>query len=126
MKILVFGNPLVKKDSLPLKLLNKLRKKFPDIEFKEFDAVEDLEKEGEELTIIDSVEGIEEVMLIKNIDSIKTSKIYSMHDFDLGYMLKILKNMNKIKKIRIFGIPMGMKQEEALNQLIKLIKSTLP
>ena len=125
MKILVFGNPLVEKDSIPLKLIGKLRKIFPDIEFKEFDPTENLEKEGKELYILDAVEGIEKVMLIKDIDSIKTSKIYSMHDFDLSYMLKLLKKLKYLKKVRIFGVPMKIKEEEALEQLTKLIKTTL-
>jgi Ni,Fe-hydrogenase maturation factor len=125
MKILVFGNPLVEKDSIPLKLIGKLRKIFPDIEFKEFDPTENLEKEGKELYILDAVEGIEKVTLITDLNLIKTSKIYSMHDFDLSYMLKILQNMGKIKKISIFGIPMKIRQDEALDQLTKLVKSTL-
>ncbi len=44
MKILVFGNILVKKDNLALKLLPRLREKFPNIIFKEFDPTENLEK----------------------------------------------------------------------------------
>ena len=35
-KILIFGNPIVKEDSMPLKLKAKLENRFPDIEFKEF------------------------------------------------------------------------------------------
>lgn len=124
-KVLVFGNPLVKQDSLPLKMLRELRKRFPDMEFKEFDAAEDLEKEGKELNIIDSVEGIDKAVLITDVDSIKTSKIFSMHDFDLGYTLKLLKKLKKLDKVNIFGVPMKIKQKDALEQLTELIKSNL-
>lgn len=58
MKILVFGNPLVEKDRLPLELMKELQKEFPQVEFKEFDTAEDLQEEGRELNIIDAVEGI--------------------------------------------------------------------
>ena len=122
--IYVFGNPLVKEDSLPLKLIKKLRKKFPSLEFKEFDTVEDLDFE-KELNIIDTVKGIKKVELIEDIDKIITNKIYSMHDFDLGYNLKLLKKLKMIDKVRILGIPMKIDEEEAFRELKELIKSNL-
>jgi Ni,Fe-hydrogenase maturation factor len=122
--IYVFGNPLVKEDSLPLKLINKLKKEFPSLQFKEFDTVEDLELD-EELNIIDTVKGISKVELIKDIDKIMTNKIYSLHDFDLGYNLKLFKKMKMIDKVRIFGIPSNMKEKEAFEQLKKLIITNL-
>jgi Ni,Fe-hydrogenase maturation factor len=119
--IYIFGNPLVKEDSLPLKLIDKLKKEFPSLEFKEFDTVEDLKLE-KELNIIDTVKGIKKVELIEDIDKIITDKIYSMHDLDLGYNLKLLKKMKMIEKIRIFGIPNKISETEAFEQLRKLIK----
>ena len=83
-KILVFGNPIVEKDSLPLGIIGELSGKFPGIEFKEYDPNENLEKEGRHLDIIDTVEGIKEAKVITDIDSIITSRLYTMHDFDLG------------------------------------------
>jgi Ni,Fe-hydrogenase maturation factor len=120
--IYVFGNPLVKEDSMPLKLIDKLRRKFPSLQFKEFDTVEDLDLENE-LNIIDTVKGIKKVELIEDIDKIITDKIYSMHDFDLGYNLKLLKKMKMIDKVRIFGIPSNMKEKEAMKELCDVIKS---
>ena len=122
MKIYIFGNPLIKEDSLPLKLVDKLKKEFPSIKFSEFDTVEDLELE-KELNIIDTVKGIKKVELIEDIDKIITDKIYSMHDFDLGYNLKLLKKMKMIGKVRIFGIPSNISEKEAFKQLCKLIKN---
>jgi Ni,Fe-hydrogenase maturation factor len=122
--IYVFGNPLVKEDSLPLKLINKLKKEFPSLQFKEFDTVEDLDLE-KELNIIDTVKGINKVELIDDIEKITTSKIYSLHDFDLGYNLKLFKKMKMIDKVRIFGIPPNIKEKEAFEQLKKLIITNL-
>jgi Ni,Fe-hydrogenase maturation factor len=122
--VYAFGNPLVKEDSLPLKLIENLRKEFPSIEFKEFDTVEDLELD-KELSIIDTVKGIKKVELIEDIDKIITDKIYSMHDFDLGYNLKLFKKMRMIDKVRIFGIPSDMDEKAVFEQLKKLIKSIL-
>lgn len=120
--VYVFGNPLVKEDSLPLKLIEKLRKEFPSLEFKEFDTVEDMELE-KELNIIDTVKGIKKVELIEDIDKIITDKIYSMHDFDLGYNLKLLKKMKIIDNVRIFGIPVDISENKAFLELCRLISS---
>ena len=122
MKFYIFGNPLIREDSLTLKLIKKLKKEFPSLQFKEFDTVEDLEFENE-LNIIDTVKGIKKVKLIENIDKIVTNKIYSLHDFDLGYNLKLLKKLKMIDKVRIIGIPPSMKEKEAFKCLKKLIKS---
>jgi Ni,Fe-hydrogenase maturation factor len=116
-KILVFGNPMLKNDSLPIRLIPRLVKNLPQIEFKEFDPNENLEKEGRDLVIIDSVEGIDKVVLIKDIDRITTPKVYSMHDFDLGYSLKLLKKLDLIDSVMVFGVPMRISEREALKQL---------
>ena len=122
-KILVFGNPLVRKDSLPLKLLDSLRNDFPNIEFKEFDAIEEIQNEGETLYILDSVEKIKKVMVITDLDQLLTNKIYSVHDFDLATTLKILKKVNMIKNVIIFGVPIHIAPNQALQQIREKIIS---
>lgn len=126
-KVLVFGNRLVEKDKLPLELIPYLTKKFPEIEFKEFDSVEDLQNEGSVIYIIDSVENIENVTIIYNIDQIEISNsLYTIHDMDLGYMLKLMKKVNMIDKVIIFGIPINtLSKIEILNQLEEKIRSIL-
>lgn len=118
-KILVFGNPFLDFDNLPLRLLPRLREKFPEIQFVEFDTAEDLEKEGPELAIIDAVQGIKKIEILteKDLEKIGNSKTISMHDFDLGLNLKLLKKLGKVKKILIFGIPVGMDEEKAFEGL---------
>jgi Ni,Fe-hydrogenase maturation factor len=123
--ILVFGNPLVKKDRLPLILMPELRKAFPNIEFKEFDAVEDLHREGKILYILDSVEGIDQVEVITDIDMLLVNKIYSVHDFDLAYTLKLMKKMDMVEKVVIFGVPMKIRKDQAIRQLKQKIGSIL-
>ena len=126
-KVLVFGNRLVEKDKLPLELIPYLTKKFPEIEFKEFDSIEDVQNEGSVIYIIDSVENIENVTIIYNIDQIEISNsLYTIHDMDLGYMLKLMKKVNMIDKVIIFGIPINtLSKIEILNQLEEKIKSIL-
>jgi Ni,Fe-hydrogenase maturation factor len=103
--ILVFGNPVFEKDSTALKLLPELKEKFPDIEFKEFDAVEDLEEVGENLIILDSVLGIKSPRIFDGVDSFVDSPTYSVHDFDLPIYIKLLKKLGKVKEVTIIGVP---------------------
>ena len=126
-KILVFGNPLVDKDKLPLELIPYLTKRFPEIEFKEFDSIEDLQNEGPVIYIIDSVQNIENVTILYNIDQIEISNsLYTIHDLDLGYMLKLMKKVHMIDKVIIFGIPINtLSKIEILNQLEEKIRSIL-
>ncbi|MEM5777061.1 MAG: hypothetical protein QXJ06_01285 [Candidatus Aenigmatarchaeota archaeon] len=122
-KILVFGNPLVRKDSLPPSLISSLQKIFPKIEFKEFDAVEDLQKEGRNLYILDTVEGIKKVELITNIDILEVNRILSIHDFDLAYTLKLMRNANMIDRVTIIGVPTNISKEDAIEQIKEIINS---
>ncbi len=119
---------MLKEDSLPLRLVPGLARMFPHIEFIEFDPNDDMEKEGRNLNIIDTVQGIDKVTLLteKDIDRLEAQRIWSMHDFDLAHSLKLLKKLHAIDTVRIFGVPMSMRKEEALLQLSAMISSTLP
>ena len=119
MKIYVSGNKLVKKDSLPLKIMPKLRKHFPEIEFKELDPTENLPSEN--LIVIDTVLGIDKVKLFSDIDSFKSGSSYSVHDYDLLFELKLNKKLGKLKNIKILGIPANLSEKEAFDQLKKEI-----
>lgn len=127
LKVLVFGNILVEKDNIVLKIMPDLKKEFPEIEFKELDANEDLQKQGKELKIIDVAEDLDKVKGIKissleDFNRILTNKVYSMHDFDLGYNLKLLKKMNLIDEVEIICVPMNIKEKEALNQIQLILR----
>jgi Ni,Fe-hydrogenase maturation factor len=123
-KIHIFGNPLLDFDNLPLKLAPKLEKIFPEIDFVIADPNEKLEPIDGELIIIDTIEGIEKVVLIDDLKKLETNKIYSLHDFDLAFNLKLLQKIGKLRRIKIFGVPMKGDEEKILGQLIKMIKIT--
>jgi len=115
--IYIFGNPLLEEDSLPIKLVPELRKKFPEIKFVVQDPNENLKPEDGKLFIIDTVLGINKVEIIDNLDRIQSDKIYSAHDFDLGFNLKLLAKIGELKKVAIFGVPVKIAGKEALKQL---------
>ena len=108
MKIYVFGNPLVKEDSLPVKLLPDLSKKFPKIEFIITDPNENFPPENEkDLIILDTVKGITEARLfdLSDLKEISQSPI-SPHDYDLLFHLLLLKKRKIIDRVKIIGVPL--------------------
>jgi len=119
-KFFVVGNVLVESDSLALRLLPHLRKRFPCFEFLELDPNEDIEEE--EVNIIDVAVGIDKVMLIDDINIIDEGRVYSMHDFGIGMQLKILKELGKVRRVNIIAIPYNMHVKEALDGVIKEIE----
>ncbi len=124
-KVLVFGNPLVEEDSIALRMLPALRKRFPCVEFKEFDAAENLEAEGRDLIIIDAAAGIDRVVLLDDLSALEGGKIYSMHDFDLSLTLKLLKKMGALDSIRIIAVPSGFSERRAVPACSRLLSSLL-
>lgn len=121
MNILVFGNPLLQEDSLPLKLIPDLKKSFPNFNFLDLDPTENLEDYGRNLTIIDTIVGIEKVTVFNSLDDFKDNKVISMHDFDLLYNLKLLKKLDKLDSVKIIGIPVEATKEEALDGIKKIL-----
>lgn len=119
--IYIFGNPLLKEDSLPIKLVPELVKEFPEINFEIKDPNENLWPENGELFIIDTVLGIEKVMIIEDLDSIQLDTIYSAHDFDLGFNLKLLEKIGELKKVTIIGIPVNTKKQDALGKITEFL-----
>lgn len=125
MKILIFGNQLVKQDNLPLRILPKLKQQFPNIEFKPIDSTENLQAETDQnknLTILDTAKDIQEIKTItlttqKDFAKLQLPSSLSMHDFDLAYNLRLLKKVNLINQVKIICLPMNIDKDEALTQL---------
>jgi len=128
-RVLVFGNPLLGDDSLPLRLLPKLRERFPSAEFVEFDPEDGLEKEAKRgaLLIIDTVQGIRKVSLLteKDVGRLELCGRCSMHDFDLAWGLKILQKLGLLGEVRIIGVPARMGEKQALSAVSSLLSPFL-
>ncbi len=121
--IYLVGNLLVEEDSLPIKLKPELEKQFPKIEFREYDPTEDLPRDTKDIIIIDTVEGIDKPRIFTDIDQFSSQKTYSMHDFDLGWSLKLYKKLRMFETIKIIGIPSGftIKDYESVIEIVKSI-----
>ncbi len=125
LKVLVFGNPLVRQDSIALRLMGPLGERFPQVEFKEFDAAENLEGEGRDLVILDSARGVPKVVLLDSLDALCGGKVYSMHDFDLSLTLKLLKKIGRLDSVRIIAVPSAYPLRRAIPEASAVISSLL-
>jgi hypothetical protein len=122
-KVLFFGNPLVEEDSLLHRIMPELEKAVPAAEFIEADGSE-LPAERE-LNILDVAEGIRDVMLIDDVDKLRTERIFSMHDFDLAQNLKLMKRHGLLEKVNIIAVPSGMAEKAAVEGIKKALSATL-
>src|SRR3989344_9133900 len=113
MKIFVFGNLEITNDSLPLKILLLLKKKFPEINFEIKDPNEEWGNE-ESIIAIDTVLGISDVMIFKDLSEFKKAPRFGMHDFDALANMLHLQKIGKIKKAVIIGLPEALPETEAL------------
>ena len=112
MKIYVFGNQDINEDNTAFSMANKLKEKIYGIEIVEVKPNEDLPFVGEEnVVLMDTVEGIDKISLINgsDLDKVRLTKSVSVHDFDLGFQLKYLKKIGKLKQFTIIGLPKGKK-----------------
>lgn len=120
MKILCFGNRFVRGDNISLKLADSL--KIKGVEFLKCEDLSDLERINDDVTIIDTVLGLKEIEVIDDINDLQLGKMYSLHDFDLGFHLKLMRELGKIKSVKIIGIPIRMKLEDAQKEIAELLK----
>lgn len=123
-KIFCFGNPGLEEDSIALELADEL-----DVDGFEFvkctspDFLLNLsDEELEEIVILDAVKGLKKVEVIEDIGRFKQTKTTTMHDFDLGTVLKLLKETGKINKVKIVGLPINRDKKETEKQVIGILK----
>ena len=113
MRVLAFGSL---NDKQAWWVADKIKDEFPDIEFIKTSSVDDIFAVKDDLVIMDAVKGIEKPCLL-GINDLKELRLNTLHDFDIGFFLKLMKSIEKIKKAKIIGIPMKID-----NNTIKNVK----
>ena len=123
MQVSVFGNPDLPADAMPLSLIPALQEHFPNIEFIHQDPNEECAPFGDIWYIIDAVKGIDKVRLITDTDLLQVKKRLTLHDYDLGMHLTLLKKIYPKLQLRIIGIPLGSTEEAVLSDVISLLST---
>ena len=109
--VYVFGNEDVHEDNAPFALCRRLSQDFPSLEFVKVAPNADLPFAGQENVIIfDTVQGISKITIFHENDlkHLVLSPRTSVHDFDLGFQLKFLMKIGKLKHFTLIGLPMGV------------------
>ena len=131
MKIYCFGNEFWKADSIVKRLVDDIVKcaDVNGIEFIKCNGPDDLGAE-KDLIIMDVVKGIDKVMIIDDINQLKDfdlSNCAGCHDIDLGYWLKLRREIGELDSVKIIGVPelgnLNLIKEKVINQLFKLSKA---
>lgn len=121
MMVYVFGNEDTSFDNQALLIADCLKADIPEIELKKINPNQDLPFDnGEDVVLLDTIKGINQLEIINSEDLDKISKPTSLtvHDFDLGFQLKYLKKIGKLGRVTIIGIPMNKKPDYFLIQSI--------
>ncbi|GBE19596.1 MAG TPA: hypothetical protein ENG87_02950 [Candidatus Pacearchaeota archaeon] len=100
-KILCLGNEFIKEDSMAKKIANELNE-FDFVNINDSFQLIDYINENKNIIILDVVENLDKVAEL-SIDDLKESRIISAHDFDAGFLLKLLDE--KDRQIKIIGVP---------------------
>ena len=127
MRIYVFGNPLVKEDGLPRKILPALKKSFPKIEFIAADPNENFPAKGEKnIIILDAVKGLNKPRLLgfDELENIANTPV-SPHDYDLMLHLQLLRKLKRIDKVKIIGLPIRDGRFKLVNKIREIISTLL-
>lgn len=127
MKVYVFGNQDHKEDSAAYEVVEIIKhepwyKEF-NLDFIYVKPNEDLPFVGEaKVVILDVVNGVSEVKLIKDddLERIKLHDSSTVHDFDLGFQVKYLKKLGKLGEVYVIGIPIeGLVDYSSIHSIVK-------
>jgi len=132
-EILVYGNELIPEDKLAIIIGQSLSQDTEinnNFKIQLYASPDDVIKSSyEEIIVLDVAKGINDVMIIKNLENLKHDKIYSSHDLNLGIYLKIFQNMKAIhnKKFWIIAIPYDWydKIDLAQNKVKSILKELI-
>ncbi len=123
MTIYIFGNPDLPMDALPVRLVPQLQAKFPQHQF----FVKDPNEEWnvpEKLIVIDTVKGIDQVIVFKDLSKFEAAPRVSIHDFDALTQLRLLQKIGKLKEVTIIGVPPDILEDVALKKIVGLLDKT--
>jgi Ni,Fe-hydrogenase maturation factor len=123
MKVYVFGNPDSLQDNQAIQAVKKLKKRVNDVEFVMIKPNEDLSFADESnVVIMDAVQGIQTIQIFNenDIEKLTYTPRNSVHDFDLGFQLKYLKKLGKLKHISIIGLPINKEVDyDSLHSILR-------
>ena len=120
-KVLCFGNPYIEEDKLALIIGSELR--VVGYEFILCKGVEDMLLFEPPFIVMDVVKGIVKVTKFTDVSKLENRMSCSLHDFDLGYNLRLMKKFGMVEKVSIIGVPPEIEEEKAMEGIKKIIQN---
>ena len=121
--IYVVGNPLLKDDSMPLRLLPLLQKACPNLVFELFEPTRMDIPHNVDLTFIDTVQGVKKTVYLHGLKALASSNpAYSLHDFDLGVQLLLLDKFGLLGHVHIIGVPARGNVKKIAHDVLHILK----
>ena len=117
MNILVFG--LEKEDAV----LARLRKRFPTLGFKKYEVSMELEEEGKRIVAIDTVKGIDHVMLLDDMAIVSPAK--AMSGSGAIMTLRILLKIGSLESAKVIAVPEGYPDDAMVEEISNLLAQLL-
>lgn len=117
----VFGNELEEQDNLVVRLVPELRHRFKQVAFRISDPTESLEPSGDPWIILDVGMGIEEVVVVEDLDDLDSVKGQSVHDYDVYMELRLKEKLGKLPKVKIIIVPYRWQEKPALAALVSIL-----
>jgi Ni,Fe-hydrogenase maturation factor len=121
--VLCFGNPYVDEDNLAIEIAQEL--KIDHVEFKILQNPDDIlnYKDHDKLYLMDVFRNLDDLIVVNDIDKLAENKIFSLHDFDLGFFLKLMKETGELKEVIIIGLPNDGNKFELKQKIKDLMES---
>jgi len=119
MRVLCFGSELVGDDDTALRVCDLLKGDFPNVEFIVCHDPSEILENAEGTIILDVVRGIDRIHFIDD-DLLKERKLYTLHDFDLGFFIKLVKEIGGPNP-RILGLPYGKSVQSLLGEVKRIL-----
>ncbi len=121
--VLVFGNPYMEEDNLALEIAQELN--VPGFNFKILQNPDEIlnYKNENKIIIMDVFRNIDDLIVVNDIDRLAKNKIFSLHDFDLGFFLKLMKETGQLKETVIIGLPNDGDKFELKQKIKDLMES---
>ncbi|UCG95791.1 MAG: hypothetical protein JSV92_01940 [archaeon] len=119
MKVIYFGNELVPEDSRALETVRRIKKELPGVDFVHCLSPEEILRYRGPVIILDVARGIDRVTEVDDPDRIKNRKMSSLHDFDLGFFMKLMKRAGRGRDVRLIALPQDIDCDEELIEILK-------
>lgn len=125
--VLVVGNPLLRQDNLPLRLMPLLGKARPDISFEPFEPTRQDIPHNKQLVLLDSVQGLKKVRVLRDISKLRQpDRAFSLHDYDLGAQLMLMEKFGLLGKTTIIGVPQSGDEKKIMKDVLHELESIFP